>query len=138
MEQKYIAVSADLLKKCLYAFNQIPNKSMGDFYTYELASMLHNVIKDEAEDSKDRAKLILENAGHFGVTAWHKADVRHTANQRGYALTEEQLTEVVEIINAEHNAEVGFNWENFWFHLDEYCEEHGIERGDPIETDLED
>jgi len=49
---------------------------------------------------------------------WCTDDVIQTAKEKGIELTEEQISDVLSLMQSEHDATIGINWDVIDYHID--------------------
>ena len=96
MSSSKCIVNAQLLKDCLYAFNQIPNTRLHNgLCIYDLAKDIGAVIAQEPIAETDIS------------ISWGILDVQHSRPD----LSDEQAMEVLIFAKANHDSTVGINWD---------------------------
>lgn len=93
-------VDLQLLKDCMYAFNEIPNRRLGNgLKTYDLALRINDAIVH----SKTTIAL-----------SWSIEDVLGCRDD----LTTDQALEVLIFAESKHDATIGVNWEVLEIHAE--------------------
>lgn len=66
----------------------------------------------------EEAKQVLKENGYLSPM-WHIDDIKGVAENKGVDLTKEQLLKVVDSIEHNHDANIGINWDNIDYHINE-------------------
>ena len=54
---------------------------------------------------------------------WTDADVIHQAEDIGETLTEQEVSDILELMEKDHDATIGINWDVISFYIDKVIEE---------------
>lgn len=54
---------------------------------------------------------------------WHIEDVKMRGKQRKIELTDEQASDILQIVEKRHDCEIGISWDTIDIHTDIYLEE---------------
>lgn len=89
--------------------------------------LLATYLREKSEMSIDKAKETLSDNGYFGIT-WTLPDIIQRAEDDGYIIDEKQAKQIAKNIDRAHDCNIGIDWNNITYHIEEYCDEHNIGR----------
>ena len=78
-------------------------------------------LKNDLYD-KNAIEISLASYREFSG-GWCLEDIKHQAKENGYNLTDQELNDVADLCESEHDASIGINWDVIDYHVDRVVEE---------------